>query len=133
MAHYAKVLNGEVINTIVAESNFFETFVDDSPGEWIRTSYNMYGGVYFDSTNNPASDQSVINGDPARERKNYATAGYLYDGIAFYSPQPYPSWTLNKSTYLWEPPLTKPNDGKVYSWDESAYQADNPKGWTLLS
>tara|TARA_B000000557_G_scaffold77427_1_gene62019 strand:+ start:431 stop:832 length:402 start_codon:yes stop_codon:yes gene_type:complete len=133
MAHYAKVLNGEVINTIVAEANFFETFVDDSPGEWIQTSYNMYGGVYFDSNNNPASNQSVINGDPARERKNYATAGYLYDGIGFYSPQPYPSWTLNKSTYLWEPPLTKPNDGKVYSWDESAYQADNSKGWTLLS
>ena len=90
MAHYAKVLNGEVINTIVAEANFFETFVDDSPGEWIQTSYNMYGGVYFDSTNNPASDQSVINGDPARERKNYGGQGMKYDATAdvFYLPQP---------------------------------------------
>ena len=40
MAHYAKVLDGKVINVIVAEKEFFDTFVDDTPGEWIQTSYN---------------------------------------------------------------------------------------------
>ena len=131
MAHYAKVLNGEVVNSIVAEPEFFDTFVDDSPGEWVKTSYNMFGGVYLDADRNPASNQSVIDGDEARQRKNYASPGYLYDGIGFYSPQPYPSWTLNSTSYLWEPPIAMP-DGDYY-WDESAYQADNTKGWTEVT
>tara|TARA_B100001057_G_C22256995_1_gene721645 strand:- start:43 stop:444 length:402 start_codon:yes stop_codon:yes gene_type:complete len=131
MAHYAKVLNGKVIQCIVADSSFFDTFVDSSPGEWVQTSYNMLGGVYLDADRNPASDQSVINGHSARERKNYGTEGYLYDGVGFYSPQPYASWTLNSTSYLWEPPITKP-DGD-YTWNESAYQADNTKGWTETS
>ena len=46
MAHYAKVSNGVVINVIVAEADFFDTFVDDSPGEWIQTSYNTREGVH---------------------------------------------------------------------------------------
>ena len=46
MAHYAKVINGIVDQVIVAEPEFFDTFVDSSPGEWVKTSYNMSGGVY---------------------------------------------------------------------------------------
>ena len=42
MAHYAKVENGIVTQVIVAELEFFDTFVDSSPGEWIQTSYNTY-------------------------------------------------------------------------------------------
>ena len=38
MAHYAKVVDGTVTRVIVAEAEFFDTFVDDSPGEWIQTS-----------------------------------------------------------------------------------------------
>ena len=40
MAHYAKVLDGIVTTVIVAEAEFFDTYVDDTPGEWIQTSYN---------------------------------------------------------------------------------------------
>ena len=40
MAHFAKVENGLVIQVIVAEAEFFDTFVDSSPGEWIQTSYS---------------------------------------------------------------------------------------------
>ena len=40
MAHFAKVVNGIVTNVIVAEQEFMDTFIDDSPGEWIQTSYN---------------------------------------------------------------------------------------------
>ena len=71
MAHYAKVKNGIVTRVIVAEAEFFDTFIDDSPGKWIKTSYNMIGGVYYDpETNQPSEDQSVIDGDEARKRKN---------------------------------------------------------------
>jgi len=47
MGHYAKVKNGKVVKVIVADASFFDTFVDDSPGKWIQTSYNTRGGVHY--------------------------------------------------------------------------------------
>ena len=64
MAHFAKVSNGVVVQVIVAEPEFFQTFVDTSPGEWIQTSYNTHGGQHPE-------------GRPLR--KNYAGIGYTYD------------------------------------------------------
>ena len=46
MAHFAKVSNGVVVQVIVAEPEFFDTFVDSSPGQWLQTSYNTHGGVH---------------------------------------------------------------------------------------
>ena len=126
MAHYAKVLDGKVINVIVAEADFFNTFIDDTAGTWIQTSYNTRGGVHYEpNSHTPSSDQSKAL------RKNYAGIGFTYDKDkdAFYEPQPYASWTLNSTTYYWEPPVTYPSDGKIYDWDESLYQSDNTKGW----
>ena len=121
MGHYAKVQNGTVIQVIVAEPEFFDFFVDSSPGKWIKTSYNIRGGVYYDpETNEPAEDQSVINEDEARLRKNYAGIGFTYDRDrdAFIPPKPYDSWVLNEDTCLYDPPVPYPNDGKFYEWDE---------------
>ena len=130
MAHYAKVRDGIVLQVIVAEADFFKTFVDTEPGRWIQTSYNTRGGVHYEPNSiTPSSDQSKAL------RKNYAGIGFTYDKDkdAFYAPQPYASWTLNSTTYYWEPPVTYPSDGKSYIWNESAYQADNTKGWTQTS
>ena len=126
MAHYAKVVNGIVEKVIVAEAEFFDTFVDDTPGKWIQTSYNTRGGVHYEPNSHTASsDQSKAL------RKNYAGIGFTYDKVkdAFYEPQPHASWILNTTTCLWEAPITYPSDGKSYVWDESAHQADNTKGW----
>tara|TARA_B100001564_G_scaffold348246_1_gene349962 strand:- start:41 stop:433 length:393 start_codon:yes stop_codon:yes gene_type:complete len=130
MAHYAKVLDGKVINVIVAEADFFNTFIDDTAGTWIQTSYNTRGGVHYEpNSHTPSSDQSKAL------RKNYAGIGFMYDKDkdAFYEPQPYASWTLNSTTYYWEPPVTYPSDGKSYVWDESLYQSDNTKGWVEIT
>jgi hypothetical protein len=51
--------------------------------------------------------------------KNYAGIGYSWDGTGFSAPKPYPSWTLNTTSYLWEAPVAMPTDGKVYNWDEA--------------
>ena len=122
MAHYVKVVDGTVVNGIVAEPEFFDTFVDSSPGEWIKTSYNMRGGVYYDpATGEPHADQAgMIAADEGRQRKNYAGIGYTYDRTrnAFIPPKPFASWTLNEDSCLWEPPVAYPTDGKVYRWDE---------------
>lgn len=114
MGHFAKVVNGEVTKVIVAEPEFFDTFVDDSPGKWVQTSYNTRGGVH------------KLGGTPLRY--NYAGIGYKYDATAdaFYEPQPYPSWTLDTNTYLWEAPVAYPDadSAEFYVWNEETTSWD---------
>jgi hypothetical protein len=107
MAHWAKIVDGKVTQVIVAEKEFFDTFVDNSPGQWIQTSYNTHGGVHANG------------GTPLR--KNYAGVGYTYDAAkdAFIPPQPFASWTLDDATCLWNAPVAMPTDGKLYAWDEA--------------
>jgi len=106
MAHFAKVLKGKVVEVIVAEIDFFDTYVDSTPGRWIQTSYNTRGGVH------------LLGGTPLR--KNYAGVGYTYDSAkdAFIPPKEFNSWVLNEQTCLWEPPIEYPNDEKIYKWNE---------------
>lgn len=98
MSYFAKVEKGIVTKVIVAENSFFNTFVDDSAGNWIETS--VTGHI----------------------RKNYAGIGFTYDQTrnAFIPPKPYASWTLVEATCQWEAPVAYPDDGKVYNWDESS-------------
>jgi hypothetical protein len=103
MAHYAKIEDGFVTNVIVAEQDF----IDTQEGQWVQTSYNTYGG------------QHTLGGTPLR--KNYAGIGHTYDSTrdAFIPPAPYASWVLNEDTCMWEAPVVYPDDGKIYTWDES--------------
>jgi hypothetical protein len=89
MSHFAKVCDGKVVQVIVAEQEFFTTFVDTSPGEWIQTSYNTVGGQHPE-------------GRPLR--KNFAGIGFTYDAgrDAFIPPKPEGNWVLNEDTCLWE-------------------------------
>ena len=113
MAHYAKIVDGIVTNVIVAEAEFFDTFVDTNPGEWVQTSYNTRGGKHYEpNSNTESADQTKAL------RKNYAGIGYHYDGVGFYAPQPFNSWTKNETTYLWEAPVAYPTDGQIYTWNE---------------
>lgn len=104
MAHYAKVVEGIVETVIVAD----QQWVNGLEGQWVQTSYNTQGGVH-------ANGKTPL-------RKNYAGVGYTYDdeSDAFIPPRPYASWTLNEDTCLWEAPTAKPDDDKLYDWDEDA-------------
>ena len=114
MSHYAKVVDGKVTQVIVAEAEFFNTFVDTSPGEWIQTSYNTRGGVHYLPDSNTPSGQPGLRG-------NYAGIGYTYDAQndVFYAPKPYNSWVLDESTWTWKAPVAMPTEGGPYSWDEA--------------
>lgn len=121
MGHYAKVVNGIVEKVIVAKADFFNTFVDDSPGTWIKTSYNTRGGIHYQpNTNTPSADQTKAL------RGNYAGLGYIYDSSndVFYPPSPYNSWTLNETTWNWEPPVAYPEDDNPYDWNEDTQTWD---------
>ena len=88
MSHYCKVVNGIVAQVIVAEPEFFDTFVDSSPGQWIQTSYNTRGGQHPE-------------GRPLR--KNFAGIGFTYDAErdAFIPPKPEGDYALDEETCLW--------------------------------
>ena len=92
MSEYAQIIDGFVAQVIVSDQEHINTL----EGKWIETSNNIRG--------------------------NYAGIGYIYDNQndVFYAPQPYQSWVLNKTTYLWESPTPMPLDGKLYLWDETS-------------
>ena len=102
MAHFAEIIDGVVQRVIVADTqDWCETNLG---GTWVQTSYNTHGNVH------------TLGGTPLH--KNYAGIGYSWDGTGFAAPQPFPSWTLNADSYLWEAPVAMPTDGKMYNWDE---------------
>jgi hypothetical protein len=109
MNHYAKVKDGCVIEVIVAGAEFFDTFIDTSPGTWLATDANTM------------CNQHALGGTPLRG--NYAALGYVYDyeHDVFYPPRPFASWTIDPATWSWQPPIPKPeSDGSViYDWDEA--------------
>ena len=112
MSHYAKVLNGVVVDVIVADADFFTYFVDSSPGTWLQTSYNTIGGIHYGPDGQPDGGIAL--------RANYAGIGFIYNQAndVFYEPQVYPSWTISAPTWIWQPPVPYPTDGKEYEWDE---------------
>ena len=113
MAHYAFLNMQNIVTEVITGKD--ET---DGPTNWEihygnireqvckRTSYNTKGGQHLDGG--------------TAFRKNYAGIGYTYDYArdAFIPPKPFPSWTLNANTCLWDPPVEMPSDGKLYLWDE---------------
>lgn len=95
--------NGEVTeedNTVYWEGYY---------GGCKRTSYNTRGGVH------------TLGGTPFR--KNYAGVGHIYDPVrdAFYTEQPYASWTLDESTCYWQAPTPRPEEGQWY-WNEATLE-----------
>jgi hypothetical protein len=104
MSHFAKVENGIVTQVIVAEQDVIDSGMFGTG--WVQTSYNTKGNQHPE--NRPL-------------RGNYAGIGHIYDATndVFYTPQPYPSWLLNQTTWLWEAPTPYPDDGKMYKWDEA--------------
>jgi hypothetical protein len=107
MSHFAQVIDGIVTQVIVIEQDVVDTGHFGDPATWIQTSYNTYGG------------QHRLGGTPLR--KNYAGIGYTYDAAKdqFVASRPYASWSLD-SNNDWQAPTEKPNDGKMYAWNEAS-------------
>lgn len=129
MAHYA-LLNSKNIVTSV----FVGRDEDDGDGNWETVYSTLYGKTCKRTSYNTVGGVHTNGGTPFR--KNYAGVGYKYyishDGFA--PPKPFPSWTLNTTTLLWDCPVDYPtnvedSDGNpiFYEWNE-----DN-QTWDLIS
>ena len=137
MASFAKIgLNGKVIevvsvnNEVLKDSNGVEReelgiqFLNELYGWpiWKQTSYNTKVGNHY------LSDNSALSNTQEKAfRKNFAGIGMIYDEDrdAFIPKKPYNSWILNEQTCNWEAPISIPNDGQIYSWNETT------KNWDL--
>ena len=113
MAHYAFLDLNNIVTEVIVGKDESESSMDweQHYGEFRsqtckRTSYNTFGGVH--------------NNGGTPYRKNYAGIGYTYNTNrdAFIPPKPFASWILNETTCLWQAPTPKPNDGKIYVWNE---------------
>lgn len=122
MAHFAKIskvqnIDGsyDVIGCYYGrdeDENNEEQLSERTGDTYKRTSYNTRANVHLNG------------GTPFR--KNYGGKGSLYwpqyDG--FSARQPFPSWTLNTTTLVWECPVGHPDIitdnsiGTSHSWNE---------------
>ena len=110
MAHFAKLNEGNIVETIEVVSN-----------DVAQTSYNPHGGVH------------LLGGTPFR--KNFAGIGYTYDEAkdAFIAPQNYSSWTLNETTCQWEAPVAEPElTQEQFDNDLRYHWNDENQTWDLV-
>ena len=109
MAHFAKIENG-IVTQVIVVGNEDTASADGTEKEYIGAAFceRLFGGDW---------KQTSYNGNI---RKNYAGVGFTYDESrnAFIPPQPFPSWTLNEDTCLWNPPTPMPTEG-MHTWDEA--------------
>lgn len=119
MAHFAKI---DLQSNLVVEVNVVNN--DDIQNLSFPNSEPV--GIEFLipwNTPNTYWKQTSYNGN---FRKNYAGIGYTYDANrdAFIPPKPYPSWTLDEQTCLWNAPVAMPTEGGPYQWNESTQSWD---------
>lgn len=132
MAHFAELDSNNIVLRVVVIGDADTSDVNGTEKEYIGAAFceKLFGGTW---------KQTSYNGN---SRARFAGVGMTYDSSndVFLNPQPYASWTLDTTDWVWEAPIARPADEDpladppiVYEWDEDAYQADNTTGWTLVS
>lgn len=113
MAHYAFLDENNIVTEVISGIDETELIEGLDTETW-------YGNF-----RNQVCKRTSYN---ARIRKNFASIGYYYNEEldAFVSPQPYPSWKLDKRNSQWKAPVAYPNDGLYYSWNEEELSWELP-------
>ena len=133
MAHFAQLDDNNVVTQVIVVGND-----DTSDSNGVETESI---GVAFCQKLLGADTNWKQTSYNSNMRVRYAGIGYSYNAEldAFVTPQPHASWTLDSGTADWvsplgaAPALTAEQEAarSYYTWDESAYQADNTTGWVL--
>jgi hypothetical protein len=113
MAHYAFLDSNNVVTEVITGKDETELIDGLDPETW-------YGNFRGQVCKRTSYNNNI--------RKQYAGVGFTYDAIKdqFVRPQPFASWTLD-SNNDWQAPTAKPNDGKMYAWEESSL------AWVVLA
>lgn len=112
MAHFAKIdSDNKVLEVIVINNN---VITDKNGNEQESLGLDFIASLGLNGDWLQCSYNRVFRG-------NYPGVGYVYDKTldAFIPPKPYESWVLDEATYSWVSPIPHPNDGGMYTWDES--------------
>ena len=111
MAHFAKLDENNIVTSVIVVDNKDTADANGVEKEHIGAAFceRLFGGNW---------KQTSYNGNI---RKNYAGIGYTYDAAidAFVPPKPFDSWILDVNTAQWNAPVAMPDDGQIYSWNES--------------
>ena len=118
MAHWAEIDSTGVVLRVTVGDNAapdegYSWLVENLGGTWVQCSYNTHAG------------QHTEGGTPLRY--NYPGEEWTYSedpewsaqSGAFIPPKPFPSWSINPSTALWDAPTPCPQDGNLYRWNEA--------------
>ena len=98
--------------------------INNAPDQFFEGGGPMKGVPGMYSTNNPLGKYQGPGGN----------LGSTYYGQA--KAAGFDSWILDENTCVWKAPIDVPDDASTtvfYEWNESAYQADNTKGWEKIT
>jgi hypothetical protein len=120
MAHYALINSNNIVVHVITgvDENIIQTDLD---GTQVGGSSEAWEAFYASQPQfaGLTCKRTSYNGNI---RANYAGIGYKYDEQfdVFISPQPYPSWKLDYTTYVWVAPVARPDEveGFIWKWSE---------------
>ena len=114
MAHFAELNSSNEVLRVIVVSN---DDVNANGGDQHADAETFVTTIVPHSTGGVAWKQCSYNNN---FRKQYAGKGYTYDSSKniFIADKPYPSWALD-SNDDWQAPTDKPDDGKLYYWNET--------------
>jgi hypothetical protein len=117
MAHFAELNSSNEVLRVIVVSN---DDVAANGGDLHADAETFVTTIVPYSTGGVAWKQTSYNNN---FRKQYAGIGSTYDSSKnkFIADKPYASWTLNSSDD-WQAPVSKPDDGKRYVWNETDRQ-----------
>jgi hypothetical protein len=129
MAHFAQINSDSIVTSVIVVDD--SDAVKDASQSW--STWNESGGIAFCRSLLGADTNWVQTSYNNNIRFRYAGIGMKYDSTndVFYEQQPYPSWVLNTSTWVWDAPVALPDDAGVdnvnnpteyvsYTWDEAS-------------
>lgn len=145
MAHYAQLGVDNIVTSVWTLDNINSMTVGGIEKDEIGQAYlkKHHGDLTLVKCSyNTVEGKHLKGGTPFRA--NYPGVGWYYNSThdIFHEPRPKDkngescaSWTLNTTTGMYDPPIPRPagSVGLYWVWDETVYNADNTKGWVILS
>ena len=142
MAHFAQLDSNNVVTQVIVVSNDDTSDSNGTETESIGVAFcqKLLGAdTNWKQTSYNENMRGNYAGIGMTYMENVATLGVASTDV-FIAQQPYTSWSIGVGTAQWYAPIPQPalTDDQIaalsyYTWDESAYQADNTQGWTLVT